>query len=619
MARYRCTVCNWVYDEEVEGKAFSDLPESFHCPSCGAPKSAFVRVGLAGEGSEDVVTTVADGIVAQLVALGVETIYGIPGDSNLPLIEAIRSDGRIRFVLTRHEETAAFMASAHGKVTGKLGVCVSIAGPGATNLITGLIDAAADRSPVLALVGQVPEVYLGSEAFQEIDQLELLHPFATFAETVAHPSQATRLVMMAAKHALARPGVAILSTPTDVLAEHASTDIFDPRTRLFEAPTSPDADSISQAVKLIDAAHRPVILAGWGTRGCSEELVALASRINAPIATTSRAKGTIDETDPLALGVLGSIGSKHAAQMIQAADLLVIVGSGFRHANLVPGDVHLIQIDHDPARIGRTFDVDAGIVGDAGLALRELAQSVAGKPKDSEFWERLNQLRALHQAELDADGVDRSVPINPGFVIRALNRHVANDAIICCDVGDHTYWFYKKFQCHGQKTFLSANVASMGFALPAALSAQIDFSERQVVALAGDGGFAMLASDITTAVRERLPITVIVFNDGKLKNIVKEQARDGYPEFGVSFPNPDFAAFARGAGALGYRVEEPDQLDEALSAALASDRPAVVEILVDPRKMAAATKRADDDLSQQGLAKGKHRDDHKQEANPADQ
>ncbi len=572
-----------------------------------------------GERNENVATTVADGIVAQLVVLGVKTVYGIPGDSNLPLIEAIRADGRIRFVLTRHEETAAFMASAHGKVTGDLGVCISIAGPGATNLITGLIDAAADRSPVLAIVGQVPEVYLGSEAFQEIDQLELLHPFAAFAETVAHPSQATRLVMMAAKHALARPGVAILSTPTDVLAERSSAVIYDPRTRLFEAPTFPSADSLANAVGLIDKCRRPVILAGWGAHDYGKELLSLATRIHAPIATTSRAKGTIDETDSRTFGVLGSIGSKYAAQMIQEADLLIIAGSGFRHANLVPEGIHIIQIDQDPTRIGRTFDVDAGIVGDARFALRKLEQAVQEKPEDNGFWEQLEQLRALHQAELDADATDRSIPIHPGFVIRTLNRHVADDAIICCDVGDHTYWFYKKFQCRGQKTFLSANVASMGFALPAALSAQIDFPERQVVALTGDGGFAMLAADITTAVRERLPITVIVFNDGKLKNIVKEQARDGYPEFGVSFPNPDFAAFAISAGADGYRVEEPDQLDEALSRALASDRPAVVEVLVDPRKMAAATKRVSDDLSQQGSPKGGPPDDHKQEAHSADQ
>ncbi len=195
MARYRCTVCNWVYDEASEGVPFADLPEDWSCPVCGAPKSAFVPEGPAKQ-DESVETTVADAIVEQLVSLGVTVICGIPGDSNLPLVDAIRRDGRIRFVLTRHEETAAFMACAHGKMTDEMGVCMSIAGPGATNLVTGLMDASADRSPVLALVGQVPEVYLGSEAFQEIDQLELFHPFTAYAETIARADQAVATMII---------------------------------------------------------------------------------------------------------------------------------------------------------------------------------------------------------------------------------------------------------------------------------------------------------------------------------------------------------------------------------------------------------------------------------------
>jgi pyruvate oxidase len=181
MARFRCTVCNWVYDEDEEGLKFSDLPASYTCPVCGAPKSAFVPEGIV-KGDERIKTNVADKLVEQLEAFGVKYIYGIPGDSNLPLIEVIRKSGKIRFILTRHEETVAFMASAHGKMTDELGVCISIAGPGSTNLITGLMDAANDRSPVLALVGQVPEIYLGSEAFQEIDQIELFRTFSEYTE-----------------------------------------------------------------------------------------------------------------------------------------------------------------------------------------------------------------------------------------------------------------------------------------------------------------------------------------------------------------------------------------------------------------------------------------------------
>jgi len=230
--RYRCSVCNWVYDDEKEDTPFNEQPDSYTCPVCGAPKSAFVPEETGSEitGTE---TTVADKIVEQLEAFGVKHIYGIPGDSNLPLIDSIRRSDMIKFILTRHEETAAFMATAHGKMTGRLGVCISIAGPGATNLITGLMDGWADRAPVLALVGEINEAYLGSESFQEIDQLELFHPFTEYSKTITSPDQALKLTLMAAKYAYRRPGVSALSTPTGVLGKKLDGEIFKPVRRLF--------------------------------------------------------------------------------------------------------------------------------------------------------------------------------------------------------------------------------------------------------------------------------------------------------------------------------------------------------------------------------------------------
>jgi pyruvate oxidase len=592
MRRYRCSVCNYVYDEEQEGVAFEELPETFACPVCGAPKSAFVPE-VAARKESDVSTTVADKIVEQLVVLGVDCIYGIPGDSNLPLVDAVRRDGRIRFVLTRHEETAAFMASAHGKMTDRLGVCVSIAGPGCTNLITGLMDASADRSPVLALLGQIPEVHLGSEAFQEIDELELFHPFTQFAETVARPAQALRLTLVAAKYAYKTPGVAALSLPTDVLAEKLGDAVFRPERRLFRPSVYPRDEDVRTAVTLLDQSRRIVILAGWGARHAGALLNQLADKLSAAIATTSRAKGVITETSERSLGVMGSIGSKHAALAAQKADLLLVVGTGFRHANLIPAEVKLIQIDTDPTRIGRTLDVDVGILGDASAVLGRLIEEVEAKRPDPEFWAAIAERKAARLKELEEDSADLSKPINPGYVIHCLRKHADRDGIICVDVGDHTYWFYKKFMCEGQRTFLSANIASMGFGLPAALSAKLDYPDKQVVCLTGDGGFGMLMADFSTAVREGLGITVVLFNDGKLKNIKKEQERDGYPEFGVSFPNPDFAQFAASCGGAGYRVENPAELDRAMKKALASDRPAIVDVLVDPQRMAASAKRLD--------------------------
>jgi pyruvate oxidase len=593
MARYRCTVCNWVYDEASEGVPFAELPDDWSCPVCGAPKSAFVPEGPAKQ-DESVETTAADAIVEQLVSLGVTVISGIPGDSNLPLVDAIRRDGRIRFVLTRHEETAAFMACAHGKMTDEMGVCMSIAGPGATNLVTGLMDASADRSPVLALVGQVPEVYLGSEAFQEIDQLELFHPFTAFAETVARTAQAVPLTMSAAKHAYQTPGVSVLSTPTDVLMERSGVDTLDPGRRLHRGAPQPPDDEIARAVELVNASDRVAILAGWGTRHHGALLTELSEKLKAPIATTSRAKGVVRETERRSVGVLGSIGGKRAGRAFQGADLVLVIGTGFRHARLIAPGTKIVQVDRDATRIGRTFDVDAGIHGDAGAALSGLVAGVAPRStEDAEWWGKIEADRSAFIEGIAAAGKDRSTPINPGFVIQALQRNVASDAVVTVDVGDHSYWFYRDFICDGQRTYLSANIASMGFGLPAALSAQLDFPDRQVVCLTGDGGFGMLMADFTTAVREELPINVVVMNDGKLKNIKKEQAGEGYPEFGISFPNPDFAGFAESCGGLGFRVESPGELDTAMSGAFGSDRPAIIDVVVDPELMAASARTVD--------------------------
>jgi pyruvate oxidase len=589
VAKFRCTVCNWVYDEDKEGAKFLSLPDSYTCPICGSPKKAFIPEGVQ-KSDQEIKTTVAEKIVEQLVVLGVKHVYGIPGDSCLPIVESIRKHPDIEFILTRHEETAAFMASAHGKMTDHLGVCISIAGPGSTNLITGLMDAATDRSPVLALAGQVPEIYLGSEAFQEIDQIELFKPFAEYAETIARVNQALNVMMVATKYAYKKPGVSVLSTPTDVLVEKLDEKVISPGKRIFKNVVEARDDDMKAAAVLINKCERPVIFAGWGARHAGDLLLELSKKLCAPIATTSRAKGVVNETFRYSLGVLGSIGSKHASKAIRDCDLIIIIGSGFRQANLVPTGVKLIQIDLDPTRVGKTFDIDVGIVGDAKITLKEMLPLIEKKVDNVEFLEGISKFREEHLKEIEEDGKDLSVPINPGFVIQSIKRNVDTNAIICVDVGDHTYWFYKKFICDGQHLYFSANIASMGFALPASLSAKLDFPKRQVLCVTGDGGFGMLMADFTTAVRENLAIKVIVFNDGKLKNIKKEQNRDSYPEYGVSFPNPNFAQFAESAGGEGFRVEDPKELDEVLKKAFSSDKATIIEVMVDPERMAAATK-----------------------------
>jgi pyruvate oxidase len=587
VARWRCAVCNFIYDEGQERQRFEDLPRGWVCPVCGAPTSAFRKLleeeAEAASGRES--TTVAEKILDQLSALGIEYVFGIPGHSNLPLIEALRKHGKVRFILTRHEETAAFMASAYGKITERLGACLSIAGPGATNLVTGLMDAASDGAPVLALTGQVPQPYLGSEHVQEIDEIELFGTFSVFSETVATPAQALRLTVLAAKKAYAHRGVAHLSLPTDVLDEGLAEGVWRPERHLFFSQTLPPKEELERAVRLIEEAQRPVILAGWGIRRGREDLLRFAERISAPVVTTSRAKGVIPETHGLALGVLGAIGTAHAARAIRRGDLLIVLGSGFRQRNLMP-EVPVLQVDIDGAKIGKSFPVEVGLVGDARLTVRELLERVSPKEPDEAFFRELRQIRDVHRKEIEADAGDLSSPLSPGYLIQGIHRHAARDAFLAIDVGDHTYWFYKNYLCREEETLLSANLGSMAFALPAALTAQLVYPDRQVICIAGDGGFGMLMADFTTAVAYRLPVNVVLFHDGKLKNISKEQEMYGYPDFGTDLVNPHFADFASSCGGLGIRVEKAEELDAALEEAFSSDRSSLVEVLVDPRKMA---------------------------------
>jgi pyruvate oxidase len=588
VAKWKCSVCGYIYDEEREGVPFEELPDDWTCPVCGAPKSAFKKLAGPGEAAEgEFAGTVADLIVAQLAEYGVRYVYGIPGDSNLPLVDALRRSAEVDFVLVRHEETAAFMASARGKVADEVGVCMSIAGPGTTNLITGLLDAATDRSPVLALLGQVTEVRLGSEAFQEIDQLALYRPFTVYAETVSAPAKAAAVVSMAVKKAYAESGVAALSLPTDVLASSARGDIFAGDRHVFRNLATPTAASLGAMAEVIGRARRPLVFAGWGARGAGPEVLALAERIGAFVATTSRAKGVVPETHDLAVGVMGSIGAPCAAKAAQASDLLVILGSGFRQRNLVPR-VPAVQVDRNAARIGKTFEVEAGAVGDVREALARLLELVPAKDMDGDYRDKVRGYRDAHLRDVAALRDEKTRPVHPGFVASSLNDLIPKNALVTVDVGDHTYWFYKYFIADGQRTFLSANMASMGFALPAALSAALAEPARPVFCVAGDGGFGMLMADFTTAVREKLPIKVVLFHDRRLKNIVKEQRIAGFPPHGVEFPNPDFADFASSAGGLGVRVEDAEDFAPAVKNALAEKtRPSLLEVIVDAEKMAA--------------------------------
>jgi pyruvate oxidase len=421
---------------------------------------------------------------------------------------------------------------------------------------------------------------LGSESLQEIPEVDIFKTFCVYAEQISAAGQALPVVNLAIKKAYSSPGPSALSLPTDVLVEPLDEPIWTPEAHLFKPDLRP-GEAVRDAAELIARSKRPILFAGWGARRSGPELLELAHHLGAPIATTSRAKGVVPESDELVLGVLGSIGNRFAPKIVAQSDLIVILGSGFRQRNLVP-NIDVIQVDIDATRVGKTFPVKIGIVGDVHRVIDMLNEISKPKKIDPKFLESIQSAGKQYKDLLFQDSRIKQKPIHPGSVIQALKKNAKENAIICSDVGDHTYWFYKRFVCEKHQTFLCANMAGMGFGIPAAVACQFAEPKRQVITLTGDGGFGMAGMEFMTAVYNKLPITVIVFNDGKLKNIKKEQESYGYPEYMVSFTNPNFSEMANSSGGWGVRVSDPEKLDSAISDALDSPKPAIVEVMVDP-------------------------------------
>jgi pyruvate oxidase len=528
---------------------------------------------------------VADVIVEQLVEWGVEYVYGIPGETSLQIVDAIRRSDQIRFILVRHEEVAAFMASAVAKLTGGLGVCLSIAGPGATNLVTGLYDAKMDRAPVLALTGQVGLQFLGLGSFQEIDQHALFEAVADFNEVIDSPEQVTELLTLAMKRAIVQRGVAHLGIPTNVqtLPVLPTVKAKPKEGRLPDLRLMPHQQLITAAANIIDAAERPVLFVGYGARGLRDSVLQLAEKLDAPIATTYKAKGVISEDHSLALGVMGNIGTDPAKRVVFGADLLVTFGCSYSENTAIPSHIPQVQVDLEPIMIGRKFPVSVGLVGDAGLVVPALREKVTEKHAAG-YLDQVRRLKKRWEQKKRQEITSDAPPVRGPQVMDALQEVIDRDAIIANDVGDNALWFARNFVATDQEILISGYVGSMGFGLPAALAAQLVYPDRQVVCTTGDGGFTMVMGDFATAVSNELPITVVMLDNAKLAMIEHEQDEAGVPHFATDLQRIDFASYADSCGGKGFTVERPQDLKGALKEALCLKIPTLVDIITDPRR-----------------------------------
>lgn len=558
--------------------------------------------------------TVARVIVDALSELGVRQVFGVVGDALNPLTDAIRTTDDVEWVGCRHEEAAAFAASAQSQLgDGALGVCMGTVGPGSVHLLNGLYDAAKSRTPVLAIAGQVPLTELGSDYFQEVDNDALFSDVAVFRATITSPDQLPQMLETAVRTALGRKGVAVLTVPGDVGDRELSAD-RPARFSLSPAVTRPEESAVRRAAELLDRAERVTILAGRGARAAREDVLALADRLAAPMVLTLKAKeGFEGDGNPFQVGQTGLIGNPAAASALHDADTILMLGTDFPYRDWYPQGRTVVQVDTEADHIGRRVPVEVGLVGDTGATVRDLLTHLTAPPAGTDGARdrgHLDKAREAFthwrsgQARLADPAHDKGVvgrirsaldnrdhDIRPEALAAVVDRVAADDAIFTSDTGMATVWLSRFVEMRGERRLLgSYNLGSMANAMPHALGAQCLDRGRQVVAFCGDGGLSMLLGDLMTLKTQQLPVKLVVFDNRRLGMVKLEQEQGGLPEFGTVLDNPDFAAVATAMGITGIRVTDPAELEESVRRAFAVDGPVLLDVLTNPEEIAVPAK-----------------------------
>ena len=547
----------------------------------------------------------ADQIVSQLQAAGVRRIYGIVGDSLNPVVDAVRrtggaANGGIDWIHVRHEEVAAFAASADAQVTGELAVCAGSCGPGNLHLINGLYDANRSGAPVLAIASHIPSAQIGQDYFQETHPDRLFTECSVYSELVSTPTQSPRVVQAAIQHAVTRRGVAVVTLPGDIADEDATGDVT-PVAVPEPGIVVPPQATVQALADEINRAGTVAIFAGIGAADAHDELMTLAGRLKAPVGHSLRGKDFVQFDNPFDVGMTGLLGYGAAADGIEDADLMLMLGTDFPYEQFLP-DTRTAQVDAKAEHLGRRTAVDLPVHGDVGATLRALLPLVEEK-KSSKF---LDKTLKKHAKLMDkAVGaytrkVEKHTPIHPEYaasVLDATLRGVADDAIVTADTGMCNVWSARYVNPTGRNRLIGSFLhGSMANALPHAIGAQFAHPDRQVVAMCGDGGLSMLMGDMLTAKTYDLPLTVAVFNNSTLGMVKLEMLVDKLPDFGVDVPEVNYAAIAEAMGWHAVRVEDPKDLERAYADAFAHDGPSLVDIVTDPMALSIPPKITSDQV-----------------------
>jgi len=536
-------------------------------------------------------------VIEILKAEGVRHVFGIVGSTFLDVLDVLYDDKAIEYVNVRHEQGAAFMADGLARVTGGPGVCLVTSGPGATNLLTGVAAAHVAHSPVLALAGGVSLAHAGRDAFQDFDLVGIFKPVTKLAVQVNRPERIPEVLHHALRTAMAgRKGPVFVDIPRDVLNDRTLDVAIDPPSRYRPThPSPPHPGAIAEAVRLVRRAERPLLLAGGGVTwaDAGELAVALSAREGLPLVTAYGRNDAVPNADPLYVGPLGRAGAPEASAACRRADLLLVVGSRLGHFTTyyderhIPRGVPIVQVDVDSRDIGRIYPVAVGIQADAREALAALldALGTAGPPPAREAWRReAQELRARREARLAAEAGLTALPVKPQRVYAELRRALPPGTIVTLDAGAAPAYGYDRLHFTRPRTFLTPlDLGGLGFAFPAALGAKLGCPAAPVLAIHGDGGFLMNAQELETAVRHGIPVATLVLNNncwGSEKAYQKHFYDGRY--VGADLGNPRYDRYAELFGARGYYAEHPDQIGDAVRAALQSGQPAIVEVPIDP-------------------------------------
>jgi pyruvate dehydrogenase (quinone) len=536
--------------------------------------------------------TVAESLVKTLAAAGVKRIYGIVGDSLNGIMDEIRRQKTIEWVHVRHEEVAAFAAGADAHVTGELAVCAGSCGPGNLHLINGLFDCHRSSVPVLAIAAHIPSAEIGSDYFQETHPEFLFQGCSYYCQLVSTPAQMPRALETAMTTVIARRGVSVIVLSGDIAlqsGEHPSTAVYQKPATPITRPADRDLDRLAE---LLNESNRITLLCGSGCAGAHAELLKLGEALKAPMVHALRGKEYVEYDNPYDVGMTGLIGFSSGYYAMLGCDALLMLGTDFPYRQFYPTGAKIVQVDIRGEKLGNRAPLTMGLVGDVQRTIAALLPRLREK-SDRSFLDKALRHYQASRKELDdlATGRAGHKPIHPQYLTRMLSDAAAEDAIFTCDVGTPSIWAARYLKMNGKRRLLgSFNHGSMANAMPQAIGAQAAFPSRQVISLSGDGGFTMLMGDLLTLTQMELPVKLVVFHNSKLGFVDLEQKAAGYLPTAVDLKNPDFAKMADAVGILGICVEDPADLEQAISTAFAHRGPALLDVMTSPQELAMPPK-----------------------------